>query len=172
MRWLLILLALTPVLSAAADAPLPGRPAPDFVLPAAVGANERLSEHRGEVVVLSFWSTRCSLCTPQLAALDELYARYRSAGLVALAVSVDDDPQRARDYARAHQLRYPLLIDATKAVGRAYAVELLPTLVLIDRAGAVRYVQSDYHPNDTAYVAEVRRLLDDAVPADSNPSVR
>ena len=127
LRALTLVAALTPVVSAAAGAPLVGRPAPDFVLPAAGGANERLSEHRGEVVALSFWSTRCSVCTPQLAALDELYARYRSAGLVALAVSVDDDPQRARDYAHSHPLRYPLLIDPAKAVGRAYAVDLLPT---------------------------------------------
>ena len=172
MRWLKILLALAPAVSAAAGAPLLGRPAPDFVLPAAGGANERLSEHRGEVVVLSFWSTRCSVCAPELAALDDLYQRYRSAGLVALAVSVDDDPQRARDFAHTHRLRYPLLIDPSKAVSRAYGVELLPTLVLIDRSGAVRFVHADYHVNDTSYIAEVRSLLDDAVSADSNPSVR
>ena len=172
MRWLKILLALAPVVSATAGVPLVGRLAPDFALPAAAGANERLSEHRGEVVVLSFWSTRCSLCASELAALDDLYARYRSAGLITLAVSVDDDPQRARDFARAHPLRYPLLIDPTKAVSRAYGIELLPTLVLIDRSGAVRYVHADYHVNDTSYIAEVRSLLNDAVSADSPPSVR
>jgi peroxiredoxin len=165
-------MALAPAVSAAAGVSLVGHPAPDFVLPAAVGANERLSEHRGDVVVLSFWSTRCGVCTSELTALDELYVRYRSAGLVTLAVSVDDDSERAREYARSHALRYPLLIDRAKAVARAYAVELLPTLVLIDRSGTIRYVHADYRASDTAYFAEIRNLLDDAISADSNPSVR
>jgi peroxiredoxin len=171
MRRSWVVLALVPLLSAAASS-IVGRAAPDFALPAVSGANERLSEHRGEVVLLSFWSSRCSVCTPQLAALDELYTRYRSAGLVTLAVSVDDDPQRARDYARSHPMRYPLLIDTTKNVSRAYAIEVLPTLVLIDRAGTVRYLHTNYRPDDTAYVAEIRGLLDDAVSADSSPSIR
>ena len=151
---------------------LVGRQAPDFVLPAVAGANERLSEHRGEVVLLAFWGSGCSVCGPQLAALDELYNRYRSAGLVALAVSVDDDLGRAREYARTHPMRYPVLIDAAKSVSRAYGIELLPTLVLIDRGGTVRYLHADYRASDRSYLAEVRALLDDAVFADSFPSVR
>ena len=53
---------------AVAQAPhaLIGRPAPDFTLHAASGVNVRLGEHRGEVVVLSFWSGGCGACRSQL----------------------------------------------------------------------------------------------------------
>src|SRR5690606_24048538 len=47
-----------------------GQEAPDFALRAVEGGNMRLSEHRGEVVVLSFWGSRCAPCRTQLAALD------------------------------------------------------------------------------------------------------
>jgi peroxiredoxin len=154
--------------TAAAPAPVPAiiaHAAPDFVLPAAVGANVRLSEYRGQPVVLSFWSSRCSLCAAQLTALDRYYGTYRSSGLIVLAVSVEDDPQRAVDYARAHATSYPLLLDQTKGVSRAFGIERLPTTVLIDRSGVVRYLHSDDRAGDPSYVTQIRALLDDKIGA-------
>ena len=138
-----------------------GEMAPDFTLPAAAGGNVRLSEHRGEVVLLTFWSSRCSVCVAQLAALGNLQTTYRSAGLVTLAVSVDDDMKSATQFAKSHPARFPLLLDRLKDVGRAYNIELIPTTVLIDRRGRVRFLHADYHGTDNSYVAQVRALLDD-----------
>ena len=116
---LVLLVAAATVAARAADASLIGRTAPDFALPAVVGSNVRLSEYRGQAVIISFWSSRCGVCARQLALLDRLYSTYRSAGLVVLAVSVDDDPTHAEQYARAHTAGFPLLLDTTKAVSRA-----------------------------------------------------
>ena len=79
----LLTLALAAGAAARAAAPyaLIGKTAPDFALHAASGGNVRLSEHRGEVVVLSFWSSRCTACRTQLAALSRSLATYRSAEL-------------------------------------------------------------------------------------------
>jgi peroxiredoxin len=156
-----LLALLAPFAPMAAGAAAVGEMAPDFALPAASGGNVRLSEHRGEVVLLAFWSSQCSVCVTQLAALSELQTTYRSAGLVTLGVSVEDDIKRARRFATDHAGRFPLLIDRHKSVSRAYHVEELPTTVLIDRRGRVRYLRSDYHGNDNSYVAQVRELLDD-----------
>ncbi len=138
-----------------------GDMAPDFTLPAAAGGNVRLSEHRGEVVLLTFWSSHCSVCVAQMAALGNLQNTYRSAGLVTLAVSVDDDMKSATQFAKSHPARFPLLLDPLKAVGRAYSIELIPTTVLIDRRGRVRFLLADYRGTDNSYVAQVRALLDD-----------
>src|SRR3954447_7941205 len=135
--------------------------APDFTLPAAAGGNVRLSEHRGEVVLLTFWSSRCSACVAQLAQLGELQTTYRSAGLVTLGVSVDDDMKSAQQFAKSHPARFPLLLDRPKEVARAYRIELLPTTVLIDRRGRVRFLLADYHGTDNSYIAQLRLLLDD-----------
>jgi peroxiredoxin len=144
--------------AAAAD-----RDAPDFVLPAANGSNVRLSEHRGDVVLLLFWSSHCSTCAAQLSALDALDGTYQSAGLTTLAVSVDDEPARALAYAQQHRTHFPLLLDRSKQVGRAFGVVQLPTLVLIDRSGTVRYMNSDPGRDQGSLVREVRTLLDDQV---------
>jgi len=163
MLGLAVLAALAATAALAAQASLIGRMAPDFALPAVVGSNVRLSEYRGQAVIISFWSSRCSVCAGQLARLDRLYSTYRSSGLVVLAVSVDDDPMHAEQYARAHAAGFPLLLDTSKAVSRAYAIERLPWIVLIDRSGIVRYLRGDDSADDGSYVAQIRALLDDAV---------
>lgn len=147
---------------AAAPASLIGQSAPDFALPPAVsGDNVRLSEYRGQPVMLLFWSSQCGTCARQLAVMERLYETYHSSGLVVLGVAVDDDPQRAARYASAHRTRFPLLLDSAKAVSRDFKIDRLPTTVLIDRSGVVRYLNDDDRANDRSYITQIRTLLDD-----------
>jgi len=138
------------------------RSAPDFTLHAVAGGNVRLSEHRGEVVVLSFWGSGCGTCRGQLTALDRSLATYRSAGLEVYGVSLDDVPERAATYARAVPVAFPMLLDPGKTVGRAYQVDNLPMTVLIDRSGTVRNVLRDYNArSDGLYLEQLRALLNE-----------
>jgi peroxiredoxin len=146
----------------AAEPNVVGAAAPDFALRSLAGPNMRLSEHRGDVVVLSFWSSRCNVCRSQLAELDGLYATYRPAGFVVFGVNVDDDPAAAREFAAAQKLQFPMLFDPAKSVARSYRVDALPLLVAIDRFGAVRFVSRNDKPTAAAdYVPALRKLIDE-----------
>lgn len=161
---LLAATALTAVTAAAAQQPygLAGQPAPDFTLPAGAGPNVRLSEHRGEVVVLSFWSSGCGACRQQLQALGRSVGTYASAGLVLYGVSVDDRPLVAQQFARDATFGFPLLLDTDKSVARAYQVDALPMTVLIDRNGVVRYALREYRSGtDQLYLQRLRALLNE-----------
>ena len=161
---LLAVTALAAVTAAAAQQPyaLAGQPAPDFALPAGAGPNVRLSEHRGEVVVLSFWSSSCGSCRQQLQALGRSLGTYASAGLALYGVSVDDRPLDAEKYARGATVGFPLLLDADKSVARAYQVDALPMTVLIDRSGVVRYALRDYRSgSNELYLQRLRALLNE-----------
>jgi peroxiredoxin len=152
----------SPGIAQAADGLPAGTPAPDFALRSAAGTNLRLSEQRGDVVVLSFWSSRCNTCRAQLAELDRLYATYRPAGFVVFGVNVDDDVAAAREFAVAQKLTFPMLFDPTKAVARAYRVDALPMLVAVDRFGAVRFLSRNDKPTAAAeYVPALRTLIDE-----------
>jgi peroxiredoxin len=147
---------------AAAPHPLIGREAPDFALHALVGSNVRLSEALGDVVVVSFWGSRCGPCSTQLDALDRSLSTYKSVGLRVFGVSVDDDQARALEYAKGQSVSYPLLLDPTKSVSRLYQVDNLPMTVLIDRGGVVRHVHRDYSAKSEAlYLKELRALLNE-----------
>jgi peroxiredoxin len=138
----------------------PGQPAPDFALKSLGGANLRLSEYRGEVVLLSLWASWCGDCRDQLPLLDDLQRRYRDAGVQVLGVNLDDMPERARDLASGLALEFPVLLDSDKAVARLYDPDSLPLTLLIDRSGTVREVRAGFRGADAnEYVAGVDRLL-------------
>lgn len=142
--------------------PMIGQAAPDFALHAAAGDNVRLSEHRGKVVVLSFWGSHCSSCRTQLEALNRSLATYRLAGLEVFGVGVDDNLQQSGDYARSMRLNFAMLLDPEKSVARSYQVDNLPMTVLIDRNGTVRFALRDYSSaSDRLYLHELRVLLDE-----------
>jgi peroxiredoxin len=164
-RLVFVALCLTgSVVAAFAAAPysLLGREAPDFALHALVGSNVRLSEHRGDVVVLSFWGSRCGPCRMQLAALDKSLKTYSSVGLRVFGIGVDDNPVRSLEFAKGQSVEFPLLFDSTKDVSRRYQVDNLPMTLLIDRSGVVRHVHRDYSAkDDELYLQELRALLNE-----------
>ena len=149
--------------AAAADlAALVGKPAPDLVARDISGENVRISEHRGEVVVVSFWSGSCNTCRDQLEALDRIAKTYKSAGLVVIGVNLDDNLARAEKFARAQDVGFQLLVSTAKSTGRDFGVDRLPMVLFLDRAGVLRVAHREFKARDEAqYVRELRTLLDE-----------
>jgi len=137
---------------------LKGAEAPDFVLKSFSGKNLRLSEYRGEVVMLSFWATWCGDCRAQLTELGAMRDRYQDAGVELLAVSLDQSARQASDVSAGAS--YPVLHDAGGEVGRLYDVTKMPVMVLIDRGGVVREVFEGFRRgNEAQYLERVQALL-------------
>jgi len=139
-----------------------GQPAPDLVARGLTGENVRLSEHRGEVVVVSFWSGSCNTCRAQLTALDRIAKTYHSAGLTVIGVNLDDNGARAEKFARAQDVQFQLLVATAKSTGSDFRVDRLPMLVFVDREGVLRVAHREFKSRDEAqYVRELRTLLDE-----------
>lgn len=144
----------------AAAAQLTGTQAPDFVLKSVGGENLRLSEYRGEVVVLNFWASWCGRCRSELEALDDLDERYREAGLAMLGVNLDSERSRAAEAVQAAGIGFPVLHDSAGRVGELYQVDALPAIVLIDRYGVVREMfEGDLRGTEAVYLERLRALL-------------
>jgi peroxiredoxin len=153
---------LLPAASAAERYELIGKPAPDLVARGLTGENVRISEHRGEVVVVSFWSGSCNTCRNQLEALDRIAKTYSSAGLTVIGVNLDDDLVRAEKFARTQDVQFQLLISAPENTGRDYRVDRVPMTVFVDRAGVLRGAHREFRAHDESiYVRELRTLLNE-----------
>lgn len=145
------------VLAAASS---PGAAAPDFVMKSVAGTNHRLSEQRGEIVLLVFTASWCGDCAPHLEHVGDLHARYRDAGVELFAVSLDRERRSAVAFAERVDAAFPVLHDAAGETGRLYDVRELPKLILVDRAGVVRHVFSGYRRGDEArYLDRLRELI-------------
>jgi peroxiredoxin len=138
----------------------PKAPAPDFTLRVLGGHNLRLAEQRGKVVLVNFWATWCGPCKQEMPQLNRLYDKYRDSGFVLLGVNVDDDSRHAASVAAQLGLHFPVLFDADKSVSRLYQLQSMPTTVLIDRDGRVRYLHDGYQDGvEATYERQVRALV-------------
>jgi peroxiredoxin len=146
--------------SSLASSGLEGQAAPDFALKSSNGENLRLSEFRGDVVMVNFWATWCGPCRQEMPLLDELYSRYQRVGFNLLGVNIDDDSRRAMQMVEELGVNFPVLFDARKEVSKLYEVEAMPVTVIIDRQGTVRYVHHGYKPGyEDKYLDQIRSLL-------------
>ena len=154
---------LTVVLGGASTAAAPsivGKPAPDFVLRGLDGRNLRLSEFRGQVVLVNFWARSDGDSRQQMPALDRINITYQRAGLVVLGVSVDDDLRRAKEFAASMGVSYPILFDTGTDIGKDYFLQKMPMTILVDRSGVVRYSAVGFKRGDErVYLDHIRELL-------------
>ena len=146
--------------STLAASSLQGQVAPDFVLRSATGENLRLSEYRGDVVLINFWATWCGPCRQEMPLLDDLYGRYQRVGFNLLGVNIDEDSRRAMQMVQELGVNFPVLFDENKEVSKLYEVEAMPVTILVDREGIVRHVHHGYKPGyEEKYLTEIRSLL-------------
>jgi peroxiredoxin len=138
----------------------PASSAPDFTLRTMAGPNLRLQEQRGQVVMINFWATWCGPCRQEMPHLNRLFEKYRASGFVLLGVNVDDDPRNAAEVAAKLGVKFPMLLDTDKKVSHLYDLASMPSTLLIDRDGKVRYLHRGYQSGfEDTYEKQIRELL-------------
>jgi peroxiredoxin len=145
---------------AAGAVPATQSAAPDFTLRSSEGRNVRLAEQRGQVVLINFWASWCGPCRQEMPHLNRLYDKYHDAGFVMLGVNIDDDARTATNAAARWGVKFPVLLDADKAVSRLYDMGSMPATVLIDRDGQVRFLYRGYREGmEAAYERQILELV-------------
>ncbi|GMR20827.1 MAG: TlpA disulfide reductase family protein [Gammaproteobacteria bacterium] len=156
---LFVILSLT-VVTVSATGMSRGTIAPNFTLKSASGENLRLSEYRGQVVMLNFWATWCGPCRQEMPILNDMYKRYKNKGFVLLGVNIDDDQIKAKAMLDNLKITFPVVFDHKKSVSKTYKVDAMPNSIMIDRDGKVQYIHRGYLPGyEKKYRKQVRELL-------------
>ena len=140
--------------------------APDFTLKDGNGADWRLSDHRGRVVVLLFYpGDETPVCTRQMCSVRDRWQDYRATGAEVVGIS-SDSIESHKKFAEHHELPLRLLSDSDRSVAKLYgAISLLPgrvarSVFVIDANGILRY--SDvrpiglFKPKDDATIAAIK----------------
>jgi peroxiredoxin len=135
-------------------------PAPNFTLKDTAGNNMRLSELRGNVVLINFWASWCGPCRQEMPLLDELYTQYKPLGFTILGVNVEENSADAKDLLEKIPVSFPVLFDNENKVSKMYNVVAMPSTVIVDRDGNMRYVHLGYQPGyEQRYQDQVRELV-------------
>ena len=136
------------------------KPTPNVVVRTVDGADVRLADYRGKVVLIDFWASWCPPCKTSFPALDAIYREYQEKGLEVLAVNLDEKRHDADAFLDAHPHRLTVLFDAKGVSPAAFGVKGMPSSFLIDRGGNIRFTHMGYSGNvDGRYRQEIAQLL-------------
>ncbi|HHI92485.1 MAG TPA: TlpA family protein disulfide reductase [Gammaproteobacteria bacterium] len=157
---MVVLLAAGMLFSTSVQADVVGSTAPDFTLKSRSGENVKLSELRGEVVMINFWASWCAPCRQEMPLLEDIYKKYSDLGFVLLGVNVEEDSSKAADLLREIPVSFPILYDNTNEVTKLYKVVAMPSTVMVDRNGTVRYLHRGYLPGyEEEYIKQIKELI-------------
>ncbi len=144
--------------SGPADSPavggvLVGEPAPELnVARLDGGGADSLSARRGQVVLVDFWATWCAPCRESMPAVEKIWRGHGGPGFTVMSVNVEGPAvaDKARAFVAGMGLTFPTFID-DGAASDAYHVDTIPTLLLVDRGGIVRWAHiGGLGPDDAA----------------------
>ncbi|HXH81908.1 MAG TPA: TlpA disulfide reductase family protein [Candidatus Tectomicrobia bacterium] len=164
--------ALTATQLSALDLTSYTRPAvpPGFSLRMPDGQLISLTELRGTVVIVNFWSTWCRECLAEMAGLETLHRRLGPRGLVVIGIGAREGAAAVQRYAREQALTFPMVVDPDGAVTARYGVIGLPSTFVIDRDGrAVALAIGAREWGSPAAFGIVETLLDDAAVRGTGP---
>lgn len=102
------------------------------------GRDVRLADFAGKPVWVVFWATWCPPCQQETPTIRDVFEANRDAGLIVVAVDVQEDADTVRRYAQTYGLGYQIGLDTYAAIMKTYGVFGLPTHYFIDRQGVIR----------------------------------
>ncbi len=114
----------------------PGKSAPRFALDGLDGPKVA-APVAGKVTVLNFWATWCPPCREELPELDR-FAR-DNPSIAFYAVDIEEPAAKVQAFVKQNGYTFPVLLDVSGGVAQIYRISAVPTTVVIDKAGVVKF---------------------------------
>lgn len=109
----------------------------DFTLNDLSGNPVRLSNFKGKIVFLNFWTTWCPDCRIEMPSMQKLHERFKDKDFVMITVSLKEPAQRVKEFFNQNRLTFIGLLDSNGEVGGRLGIRSIPTTFIIDRNGNI-----------------------------------
>lgn len=119
-----------------------GDDAPYFELKMMDNSPINLNDYKGKGLIINFWGTWCEPCKREMPALSDNYAKYKDKGVEVLTIHLRNNPQQVKQFFSGldKNVHIPVAFDNNNEVSKAYAIDPLPTTVIIDKEGKIKAV--------------------------------
>jgi peroxiredoxin len=113
----------------------PGTNAVNLRLPDINGQSVGLSDFRGKIVFLNFWATWCPTCAAEMPAMEKLHRGLRKKDFAVVTISLQDSAEQVKDFFKKNKLTFTALLDSTGEIGALFRLRVIPTTIILDKAG-------------------------------------
>ncbi|WP_349305588.1 TlpA disulfide reductase family protein [Bacillus sp. FJAT-49736] len=118
-----------------------GAEAPDFVLSTLDGKTAKLSDYRGQKIILNFWASWCPPCKAEMPYMQKFYEKNKSKNITIVSVnltSMDRGTSLVQSFISKNNITFPVLLDKNGDIGKTYQAVAIPTSYIIDQNGIIR----------------------------------
>ncbi|RJQ63673.1 MAG: TlpA family protein disulfide reductase [Desulfobacteraceae bacterium] len=117
---------------------VPGAPVPeDIALSDLHGKTVKLSDFKGRVVFLNFWTTWCPFCTREMPEMEKLHRKLPAEDFVMVAIGLKESAKEVEGFFKKERLTFTSLVDPGGEAGKAFAIAQIPTTLILDKNGAI-----------------------------------
>ncbi len=142
-----------------------GKHAPDLSIQTVNGQGSvSLDSLQGKIAVIDFWATWCGPCKQSFPRLEALSKRH-SGRVAVVGVSVDDEKDGVLPFAKANGASFAIGWDEGHSIANRWHVETMPTTVILDSTGTVRYIHAGYHDDEPEQIDKELLTLVNEAPA-------
>ena len=96
-----------------------------------------LSEFRGKIVFINFWTTWCLACVIEMPSMEKLHQKFKDKDFVMVAINLQESAARVKQFYKQYQLTFTTLLDITGDVGAALGINAIPTTLILDKNGKI-----------------------------------
>lgn len=129
-----------------------GKPAPDFSFTMPDGSEIKLSDYRGQQVILNFWASWCAPCKAEMPDIQRVYEAHKGNGLVVLAINREEDLATIQQFVNEMGLSFPVVANVSGDISQQYGALGLPTTFFINSDGTVNSLRKGIM--DEAFILE------------------
>ncbi len=96
-----------------------------------------LSEFRGKIVFINFWTTWCLACVIEMPSMEKLHQKFKDKDFVMVAINLQESASRVKQFYKEHKLTFTTLLDTTGDVGAGLGIRSIPTTFILDKNGRI-----------------------------------
>lgn len=131
----------------------------DFQITTLDGRELRLSDLRGSIVMVDFWSSWCPPCRTEASVLAEAYDRWSELGVEFVGISIWDNEEDVNNFVNLHNIKYPNGIDEDGSIAVEFGVKGIPEKFFVNPQGEI--VRKVNGPNTSQSLDDVLTQMSD-----------
>jgi len=112
-------------------------PPVDFSLQDINGQQVTLSDFKGKIVFLNFWTTWCPECRIEMPSMEKLHRKLNGQDFVMIAVNLQEPASRIKNFLKKNQLTFAILLDTKGEIGPQFGIRAVPTTFILDKNGGI-----------------------------------